>query len=193
MVSSNITCYELVLASGAFVTASASTNPDLWKALKGCSNNFGIVTRFTARSFPTSRIWSGFLYMPAFQANKVLKEFHEFGNRANSSDLNAAYDEYAAGPIACFSYAQALRTQIISVNIVYTKLPENEKKWAMCWQTSSFPSFWRLWSTCKVRTLTSATDEMDALNPPGRRQVERYCNTRRRTRYLLRCFRLHSL
>ncbi len=30
---------------------------------------------------------------------------------------------------------------------------------------------WRLWSTCKVRTLTSATDEMNALNPPGRRQV----------------------
>ncbi|MCJ1422326.1 hypothetical protein MMC29_000206 [Sticta canariensis] len=171
LVCSSILCYELVLASGAFVTASASTNRDLWKALKGGSNNFGIVTRFTARSFPSSKIWTGFLYMPAFQANKVLKAFHEFVNRANSSDPNTAYDEYAAGPIACFSYAQALRAQIISVNIVYTKLPENEKKWPMCWRTSSFASLWRLWSTCKVRTLTSATDEMDALNPPGRRQV----------------------
>lgn len=109
--------------------------------------------------------------MPAFQANKVLKAFHEFVNRASSSDPNATYDEYAAGPIACFSYVQALRTQIISVNLVYTTLPENVKKWPICWRTSSFASLWRLWSTCKVRTLTSATDEMGALNPPGRRQV----------------------
>lgn len=109
--------------------------------------------------------------MPAFQTNKVLKAFHEFVNRANSRDPNATYDEYAAGPIACFSYIQALRAQIISVNLVFTKLPENRKKWPICWQTSSFASLWRLWSTCKVRTLTNATDEMDALNPPGRRQV----------------------
>ena len=57
------------------------------------------------------------------------------------------------------------------MNLVYTKLPENEKKWPAYWKTSSFGSLWRLWSTCKVRTLTSATDEMNALNPPGRRQV----------------------
>ena len=32
-------------------------------------------------------------------------------------------------------------------------------------------SIWRLWSTCKGRNLTSATNEMNALSPPGRRQV----------------------
>jgi len=57
------------------------------------------------------------------------------------------------------------------VNLVYTKLPENEKKWPTYWRTSSFSSLWRLWSTYKVRSLTSATDEMNALNPPGRRQL----------------------
>ena len=80
------------------------------------------------------------------------------------------YDNHAAGPIACFSYIQTLGVQAIAVNLVYTKSPEN-KKWPACWRTSSFGSLWRLWSTCKVRTLTSATDEMNALNPPGRRQV----------------------
>lgn len=58
--------------------------------------------------------------MPAFQADKVLETFHEFVNRANLSDPNTTYDEYAAGPIACFSYIQALRAQTISVNLVYT-------------------------------------------------------------------------
>lgn len=57
------------------------------------------------------------------------------------------------------------------MNLVYTKTSENEKNWPACWRTSSFRSLWRLWSTCKVRTLTSATDEMNMLNPPGRRQV----------------------
>ncbi|EON70095.1 hypothetical protein W97_09361 [Coniosporium apollinis CBS 100218] len=171
LVCSNILSYELVLASGSITTASALTNPDLWRALKGGSNNFGIVTRFAARSFPSTKIWSGFLYMPASQAAKVLAAFHECVNRADSSDPSITYDNHAAGPVACFSYIQKLGVQAIALNLVYTKLPENEKKWPACWRTSSFGSLWRLWSTCKVRTLTSATDEMNALNPPDRRQV----------------------
>lgn len=109
--------------------------------------------------------------MPAFQAGKVLAAFHECVNRADSDDPTTTYDNHAAGPIACFSYIQELGVQAIAVNLVYTKSPENEKKWPTYWKSSSFGSLWRLWSTCKVRTLTSATDEMSALNPPGRRQV----------------------
>ena len=171
LVCSNILSYEVVLASGSVTTASASTNPDLWRALKGGSNNFGIVTRFRFRSFPSTNIWSGFLYMPAARPAKVLAAFHEFVNRADSRDPSTTYDIHAAGPIACFSYIQRVGAQVIAVNLVYTKSLENEKKWPTCWRTSSFRSLWRFWSTCKVRTLTSATDEMNALNPPGRRQV----------------------
>ena len=170
LVCSNILSYEIVLASGSVTTASASSNPELWRALKGGSNNFGIVTRFTARSFPSTKIWSGFLYMSASQAPKVLAAFHECIDREYSGDSSATYDHHAAGPIACFSYIQKLGVQAISVNLVYTKVPD-KKKWPLCWSTSSFRSLWRFWSTCKVRTLTSATDEMNALNPPGRRQV----------------------
>lgn len=171
LVCSNILSFEVVLASGSITTASASTNPDLWRALKGGSNNFGIVTRFTVRSFPSAKIWSGFLYMPASQTAKVLAAFHECVNRADSGDPSTTYDNDAAGPITCFSFIAKLGVQAISVNLVYTKPPENEKKWPAWWRTSSFGSLWRLWSTCKVQTLTSATDEMNMLNPPGRRQV----------------------
>ncbi|KAL8692791.1 MAG: hypothetical protein Q9218_002262 [Villophora microphyllina] len=163
-VCSNILNYKIFLASGSVVTACASSCCDLWRALKGGSNNFGIVTHLTARSFPTTTIWSGFLYVPRFQATKVLANFHEFVSR-NGTD----YDENAAGPIACFSYIQKLRTQLVSVNLVYTKPLEDGKKWPTCWK--NFHSLWRIWSTCRDRSLTSATDEMNALNPPGRRQV----------------------
>ena len=57
------------------------------------------------------------------------------------------------------------------MNLVHTKPLDSGKSWPASWKTSSLSSLWRLWSTCKIRTLTSATDEMNALNPPGRRQV----------------------
>ncbi|XXH06062.1 hypothetical protein Hte_012507 [Hypoxylon texense] len=45
-ISDNILKFEVVLGSGEVVNASASENPDLWIALKGGSNNFGVVTRY---------------------------------------------------------------------------------------------------------------------------------------------------
>ena len=171
LVCSNVLSYEVVLASGCVTTASASANPDLWRALKGGSNNFGIVTRFTCRSFPSTKIWSGFLYMPASQTAKVLAAFHEFVNGADSGNHRTTYDNHAAGPMACFSYVEKIGVQLIAVNVVYTKPPEDKKKWPACWEKSRFRSLWRFWSTCKVHTLTSASDEMNALNPPGRRQI----------------------
>ncbi|KAF7888902.1 hypothetical protein EAF00_009202 [Botryotinia globosa] len=162
LVCSNIMSYDIVLESRTLTTASATQNPDLWRALKGGSNNFGIVTRFTARSFPSTKIWSGFLYMPSSQTSKVISAFHEVVNRVD-------WDHHAAGPLACFTYIQPLGVQAISVNLVYTK--PSEKKWPEYWRILPFSSMWRFWNTCKLRTLTSATDEMNALNPPGKRQV----------------------
>ncbi|KAJ8060841.1 hypothetical protein OCU04_009925 [Sclerotinia nivalis] len=52
LVCDNVVNYEIVLADGKIVNANQSDNHDLWKALKGGSNNFGIVTRFNIRTFP---------------------------------------------------------------------------------------------------------------------------------------------
>ena len=51
----NVVSFEIVLASGEVVTASAETNADLYKALKGGSNNFGVVISFTLRTFEIGR------------------------------------------------------------------------------------------------------------------------------------------
>lgn len=153
-----------MLACGSIIRASKTEHPDLWRALKGGSNNFGIVTRLTIRTFPSSKVWSGFLYMPPFQSKKGLAAFHEHVN-TGASDANAA------GPLACCTYLSKLGIQALSVNLVYTDPPKKGEKWPVCWQNSGFRSIWRLWSTCKVRTLNDATDELCALNPRGRRQV----------------------
>ena len=166
----NILSYDVLLADGSLTTASATNNSDLWRALKGGSNNFGIVTSFTIRGFPCDKIWSGFLYLPGGRATKVIAAFNDFLNRVDSPDQTPKYDSNAAGPIACFSYIHQLGVQVIAVNLVHTLPRSDSRQWPPCWQTSRFKPLFRLWSTCKLRTLTSATDEMNALNPPGRRQ-----------------------
>ncbi|KAK2855753.1 hypothetical protein FQN49_004882 [Arthroderma sp. PD_2] len=161
-VSNTVLSYKIVLASGSIVTASSSTNRDLWRALKGGGNNYGIVTRITVVTFPSSEIWAGFLYMPPSNASKVLSTFHEAINRTGH-DINAA------GPITCFSYTHQLRIELICVNLVYTKALEGRKKWPECW--SPFKSMWTFWNNCKNRTLKNACDAMDDICIANMRQV----------------------
>ncbi|KAH8730963.1 hypothetical protein GQ44DRAFT_736596 [Phaeosphaeriaceae sp. PMI808] len=135
-VCSNILEYKVVLSDGSVVVASATSSPDLRRAPKGGTNNFGIVTRFTARAFPSSDIWSGMLYMPSSQSSKVLSSFHEFLDRGKT------YDEYAAGPLACFTYLQQLGLHAVTVALTHTKSPEPEL---------GLSKIWRLWSTCTIK------------------------------------------
>ncbi|KAF2121673.1 hypothetical protein BDV96DRAFT_594848 [Lophiotrema nucula] len=55
----NIYGYEVVLASGEVVYASAGQHQDLWLALKGGSNNFGIITRYDLATHPLDLMWGG--------------------------------------------------------------------------------------------------------------------------------------
>lgn len=47
----NVVAYEVVLANGAVVNAIANSNSDLFWALKGGGNNYGIVTKFTLATY----------------------------------------------------------------------------------------------------------------------------------------------
>ncbi|KAL3482140.1 hypothetical protein BJX99DRAFT_268527 [Aspergillus californicus] len=55
----NIENYEVVLASGRIVDANIETNVDLFKALKGGSNNFGIVTKYEIKAIDNAHLWGG--------------------------------------------------------------------------------------------------------------------------------------
>lgn len=81
--------FEVVLASGKIVNANATSNSDLFAALKGGQNNFGVVTRFDLTAYPAPKIWGGrTVYGP--DATKALFS-------AYTDFKMGEYDPYAAG------------------------------------------------------------------------------------------------
>ncbi|OAL43971.1 FAD binding domain-containing protein [Pyrenochaeta sp. DS3sAY3a] len=55
----NVESFEVVTASGIIVTTSATVFPDLYWALRGGGNNFGIVTKFNMKTFVHGLMWGG--------------------------------------------------------------------------------------------------------------------------------------
>ncbi|KAF1940310.1 FAD binding domain-containing protein [Clathrospora elynae] len=57
----NVASFDVVTASGILVTASPTIYPDLYFALRGAGNNFGIVTSFNLQTKPlvNDQIWGG--------------------------------------------------------------------------------------------------------------------------------------
>ncbi|OTA98692.1 hypothetical protein M426DRAFT_69295 [Hypoxylon sp. CI-4A] len=55
----NVVNFEVVLANGSLVNANDKLNSDLFWALKGGANNFGIVTSFKLSTYPIRDVWGG--------------------------------------------------------------------------------------------------------------------------------------
>ncbi|KAJ7779754.1 FAD dependent oxidoreductase [Mycena metata] len=90
--------YELVKPNGDIVSVTAS-DTDLFFALKGGFNNFGIVTQFIFKAFPIGQVWGGFIVYGAAQLPAFTAALANFA--ANSTDpkgqLISAYSNNASG------------------------------------------------------------------------------------------------
>ncbi|PPJ53176.1 hypothetical protein CBER1_11882 [Cercospora berteroae] len=160
MVCDDVDSYEIVLANSSIIHATASSHPDLWRALKGGTGNFGIVTKVTTKVFPSAKLWSGYAYYPNFQASKVLRAFHSFNQPSN-------FDAYAGGPLTAFAYAHDLGLKLTVQQLSYTKTTP----WAPVFAPfKAIP--WRIWTTLKIQSLTSATEELHGMAPLGDRQFQ---------------------
>ncbi|KAM7203152.1 FAD-binding domain containing protein [Naviculisporaceae sp. PSN 640] len=88
--------FEVVLADGSIVNANASGRySDLFWALKGGHNNFGIVTRFDCTTFPVTNMYGG-LVMYTYTPENYDAYLHAVANyidpRGGSSDVRSAID-----------------------------------------------------------------------------------------------------
>jgi len=69
---------DVVLADGTMVTASATSNPDLFWALRGGGGNFGVVTSFLFQAHPVSEVFAGPIFWDAADALRVMRAFRDF-------------------------------------------------------------------------------------------------------------------
>ncbi|CAL3969474.1 unnamed protein product [Diplocarpon coronariae] len=109
----NVVEFEVVLYNGFVAIASSTSNPDLFFALKGGSNNFGIVTRIELATFAQGKVWGGSIFYPYSVKNQSLSAFVKFAGQES-------YDVYGA-LINTYSLIAATKTWVISNSIAYTK------------------------------------------------------------------------
>ncbi len=69
---------DVVLADGSFVTASKSSHPDLFWALRGGGGNFGVVTSFLFQAHPVSTVYAGPIFWEAKHAKAVMRAHRDF-------------------------------------------------------------------------------------------------------------------
>lgn len=75
-----LTQFELVQTDGTVVAVTESSDPDLFLSLKGGMNNFGIVTRFTLKTFPQGQIWGGLITYTSLVLDQVTAACEQFAS-----------------------------------------------------------------------------------------------------------------
>ncbi|KAL8723689.1 MAG: hypothetical protein Q9181_007230, partial [Wetmoreana brouardii] len=155
LVCDAVTEYEVVLASGGTVRATENDPDygDLFRALRGGSNNFGIVTRFSFRTFPQGRLWGGTLIYPIETKDQQLEAFYNYST-SPSCDPNVSL-------IHSFGMSAERGSGFVN-SIVHTK-PESEPTVTKPF-TSLKPTYL---NTLRELSLTELTVEQDSYNRNG--------------------------
>ncbi|KIN08813.1 hypothetical protein OIDMADRAFT_175526 [Oidiodendron maius Zn] len=156
----NVNNYEVVLADGSIREVSYSTYPDLYFALRGGGNNFGIVTRFDLMTFPQGDLWAGsetFIYTEETAA-AINNAFFYLG-------VNAPSDPFAQ-VILAYAYAQAEDLYIIASDLQYGKPVVNPP---ILQNFTAVPG--AVASTLRITDLVDLTIEFNNTNPGGFRQT----------------------
>ncbi len=107
----NVLAYDIVLADGSYVRASADEHRDLFWALKGGGGNFGVVTGFLFQLHPFNHeVLAGARFYPVAKARELLNLYREV-TVSSSRDvvsycaiwLNPATGEHACALPFCHS------------------------------------------------------------------------------------------
>ncbi|KAH9931578.1 FAD dependent oxidoreductase [Fomitopsis serialis] len=77
-----VRAFEAVLPDGTITTATNTSNSDLFWALKGGHNKFGIVTQFTMDTFPIGQVWGGSVMLPVTNYDAVKDATLQFWQNA---------------------------------------------------------------------------------------------------------------
>ncbi|KAL4972844.1 hypothetical protein BDW66DRAFT_169148 [Aspergillus desertorum] len=142
----NVINYEVVLASGQIVNANNNSNVELFKALKGGSNNFGIVTKYDLKAIDNAHLWGGINVFDNSTTNQQIDALVQFVD-------NIENDPYASW-IGLWQYNSTTRKTLISSPWDYTKPVAHPAAF------DDFSKIPRLSTTNRFATLYNLTSEL---------------------------------
>ncbi|KAG8158622.1 hypothetical protein KVR01_011744 [Diaporthe batatas] len=87
----DIISYEVVLADGSIVTADKDHHARLFRALKGGSNNFGIVTNFRMNMLSNNKIWGGLTISPKEYISSSIDAMHNFTTKVKDNPTETVW------------------------------------------------------------------------------------------------------
>lgn len=148
-----------MLASGEIVTATATQYSDLFWALKGGGNSFGIVTRFDLLTYISPTICAGITEIASTEQDLFLSAVANFG-QYGSADSKAAV-------IPSIFMLGSLNTTVYTSALFYDGVNCTQPALA---NFTAIPSIENTYSTTTLATYIAGTD---ALIPDGIRQAFR--------------------
>lgn len=141
---------EVVLADGKIVEANKSSNTDLFRALKGGSNNFGVVTRYDIQVFVQGPYWGGAIEYPSSTISEQLKALATFKDPNN-------FDPHAESELSFFFSGQSFT---VANNMFYTLPVVN---------ASALQPFWKIQpqilNTMRISNSSDFAEEIVAFQP----------------------------
>ena len=127
--------------------------PELYFALRGGGNNFGVVTQLDMETFPQGKLWGGMTIYAITTAPPIYKAFYDFTKKA---DPDAAL-------ITAVAYAQG--NYLLANDYEFAKPIANPPAF------SDFLKLPNISSTARITTFSDLTLELNISNPSGFRQI----------------------
>ncbi|CAE6412818.1 unnamed protein product [Rhizoctonia solani] len=84
--ANSVLSYDIVLANGTVATITKESAGDLFKALKGGTGNFGIVTSFKLQTYPVDKAYAGNLQYAPEQYDKLYPIMEKYARDGIESD-----------------------------------------------------------------------------------------------------------
>lgn len=148
--------YEVVTANGEILDVNLDSHPDLYWALRGGGNNFGIVTRFDMETFPQGAMWGGLIYNSFNTSSSLIKAFVEYAHEAPTDVYSHSY--------IFVVYIPEYKAFMAGAMLTYARPVENPAIFRKYLETESFRR------TLRITNVTDLTRELNQSNPNGLRE-----------------------
>ena len=130
LVIDNTVAFETVVGNGDIIRSSKEDNADLFWALNGAGQNFGVTTKFVLQAYPQDKIYMGTMLFPATEEviSKLVVALNELYNVKETSQGPQTKSKGKAMSLVGFAKPPPAEGQtMVLMNAVYDG-PEEEGK-----------------------------------------------------------------